>query len=279
VWDGSRILEHDGDSVFPYTIYEAPFEHPDELAPIQEFMIGDPTINPNPMCKHAEPLTGAPQVLGRTTIRYRCQPSNDSLLGATILVDQSTGLLLRSGPLRVSRVDTSPTITPDTFSTQAPPGAKVDTIAAKRPTAPKPTDQKAPPFRLQLLDGGTVSSAEFGGRPYVLAFFSSDLYFDHGELCPRCVPALLLAQQLSHRGTDPMVLAVQNGERGKPGFPLVPPGLTLPIANDPDTALQHAYGLTHEVGFAFVGSDGTIRTVIDHPASSKEISDALSTLD
>ena len=63
-----------------------------------------------------------------------------------------------------------------------------------------------------------------------------------------------------------------------PGSPWYPPGLRLRIANDPDTALQHAYGLTHEVGFAFVGSDGTIRSVIDHPASSTEISDALSTL-
>lgn len=92
-------------------------------------------------------------------------------------------------------------------------------------------------------------------------------------------PALLQIQQLSHRGTDPTVLAVQNGERGKPGFPLVPPGLRLRVANDPDTALQHAYGLTHEVGFAFVGPDATIRAVIDHPATSNEIADALSTLD
>ena len=277
VWDGTHLLEHDQDSVFPYTVYEAPSEHPDELSGIQEFMIGDPTSNPNPLCKHAERLTGARQVRGRTAIRYRCQPNNDSLLGATILVDQSTGLLLRTGPLH-GRVDTSPTVTANTFSTQAPPGAKVDIIAAKHPTGSKPPHQKAPPFRLQLLDGGTVSSAEFDGKPYVLAFFSSDLYYDHGEICPRCVPALLLAQQLSHHGTDPTVLAVQNGERGKPGLPLVPAGLTLRIANDPDTALQHAYGLTHEVGFAFVGSEGAIRAVIDHPATSTEISDALSKL-
>ena len=279
VWDGTRLLEHDQDSVFPYTIYEAPSEHPDELAGIQEFMIGDPTTSPNPLCKHAERLTGARPVLGRTTIRFRCQPGNNSLLGSTILVDRSTGLLLRSGPLHASRVEPSPTVTADTFSTQAPPGAEVDIIAAKHPTRSEPSSQEAAPFRLELLDGGTVSSAELDGKPYVLAFFRSDLYFDHGELCPRCVPALLLVQQLSHRGTDPTVLAVQNGERGKPGFPLVPPGLRLRIANDPDTALQHAYGLTHEVGFAFVGSDGTIRAVIDHPASSNEISDALSTLD
>jgi cytochrome oxidase Cu insertion factor (SCO1/SenC/PrrC family) len=246
---------------------------------IREFMIGDPTTNPNPLCKHAERHTGARQVLGRTTIRYRCQPSNNSLLGGTILVDESTGLLLRSAPLHVSRVDTSPTVTAHTFSTQAPPGAKVDNIAAKHPTRTKPSNQTARPFRLHLLGGGTVSSAELDGKPYVLAFFSSDLYFDHGELCPRCVHTLLLVQQLSHHGTDPTVLAVQNGERGKPGFPLVPAGLRLPIANDPDTALQHAYGLTHEVGFAFVGSDGTIRAVLDHPASSNEISDALSALD
>jgi len=278
VWDGTHLLEHDQDSVFPYTVYEAPSEHPDELSGIQEFMIGDPTSNPNPLCKHAERLTGARQVRGRTAIRYRCQPNNDSLLGATILVDQSTGLLLRTGPLH-GRVDTSPAVTANTFSTQAPPGAKVDIIAAKHPTGTKPPHQKAPPFRLQLLDGGTVSSAEFDGKPYVLAFFSSDLYYDHGEICPRCVPALLLAQQLSHHGTDPTVLAVQNGERGKPGLPLVPAGLTLRIANDPDTALQHAYGLTHEVGFAFVGSEGAIRAVIDHPATSTEISDALSKLD
>ena len=181
VWDGRRVLEHDPDSVIPYTIYEAPSEHPHELALIQEFMVGDPTASANPACKNAERLTGARRVLGRAAIRYRCQPSNDSL-------------------------------------------------------------------RLW----GAVSA-----------------------LRARTAPGT--AAQPSR--TDPTVVAVQNGERGKPGFPLVPAGLRLRIANDPDTALQHAYGLTHEVGFAFVGSDGTIQTVIDHPATSTELSDALSTLE
>ncbi len=57
VWDGSRLLEHDQDSV-PHTVYKAPSEHPDELSGIQEFMIGDPTSHSNPLCKHAERLTG-----------------------------------------------------------------------------------------------------------------------------------------------------------------------------------------------------------------------------
>ncbi|HEY5419219.1 MAG TPA: hypothetical protein VIL10_00655 [Marmoricola sp.] len=129
VWDGRRVLEHDPDSVIPYTIYEAPSEHPDELALIQAFMVGDPTASANPACKNAERLTGARRVLGRAAIRYRCQPSNDSL-------------------------------------------------------------------RLW----GAVSA-----------------------LRARTAPGT--AAQPSR--TDPTVLAVQNGERGKPGSPLVPAGLRL----------------------------------------------------
>ena len=227
VWDGTRLLEHDQDSVFPYTIYEAPSEHPDELAGIQEFMIGDPTTSPNPLCKHAERLPGARPVLGRTTIRYRCQPRNDSLLGGTILVDQSTGLLLRSGPSAREPGGHLPHASPRTPSPpRRRPAPRSTSSPPSTPPDPSRHTRTAPPFRLDLLDGGTVSSAELDGKPYVLAFFSSDLYFDHGELCPRCVPALLQVQHLSHHGTDPTVLAVQNGERGKPGFPLVPPGLT-----------------------------------------------------
>ena len=276
VWDGRRLLAHEQDSVFPYTVYDAPAEHPDELGLIQEFMVGDPTTGSNPLCRHAERMNGTRLVMGRAASSYRCAPGTNGPLRRTILVDQSTGLLLHGGLLHLRRVDTSPSVDAGTFSTRAPRGAKVDVVAAKHPTDGKP--RRAPAFRLQLIQGGIVSSAGYDGKPYVLAFFSSDLYFDHGEVCRRCVPALLDIQQRSHGGKDPAVLAVQNGERGKPGFPLVPAGLRLQVANDPKSALQHAYGLSHLVGFAFIGSDGSIHEVIDHPASSKEISDALSTL-
>jgi hypothetical protein len=113
----------------------------------------------------------------------------------------------------------------------------------------------------------------------VLAFFLSDIVFDpHGESCPRCVPALLSLQRLTSNGTAPAVLAVQEGDVGKPGYPLVPKGLHLDVANDPDLEVQHSYGLSSQVGFAFIGSDGKVHRTFDGAPTDQQLRTALDAL-
>src|SRR3954451_9740213 len=103
----------------------------------------------------------------------------------------------------------------------------------------------APSFPLKRVNApGTASLTDYADQPLVLAFFSSDLVFDiHGETCPGWVTSLLTLQRLTAGGTPPRVLALQGGDEGKPGSPLIPRGLHLNVANDPNSDVQHAYGL------------------------------------
>jgi hypothetical protein len=117
---------------------------------------------------------------------------------------------------------------------------------------------------------------DYPGRPLVLAFFASDIVFDaHGEECGRCIPSLLALQRETAGGTSPSVLAVQSGEWGKPGFPLVPRGLRLAVANDPGGDVQRSYGLSGWVGFAFIGSDGKVQRLFEKPPTDQQLQEAL----
>ena len=87
--------------------------------------------------------------------------------------------------------------------------------------------------------------------------------------------ALKALQELTANGTKPVVLTVQVGEIGKPGLPLVPPGVSLPIANDPTPRLQNALGLSNEVAMAFVGPDGTVKVSYDSAPTTAQLQQAL----
>jgi peroxiredoxin len=146
-------------------------------------------------------------------------------------------------------------------------------------TKPGAQAERAPDFSLERLDGGTARLADYRGRPLVLAFFSSSIADDpHGEECRRCTPALLTLQRETSGGAHPAVLAVQGGDRGKPGYPLVPEGVRLPVANDPGFDVEHAYGLSGQVAFAFIGSDGKVHQVIDGPGTDQQLRAALDRL-
>ena len=113
----------------------------------------------------------------------------------------------------------------------------------------------------------------------MLAFFVSDLVFDpDGSSCPGCVDALLTLQRLTADGTDPPMLAVQEGNTGKPGFPLIPKGLTVDVVNDPDQDLARAYGLSDQVGFAFITADHKVHETFDEAPTDEQLQVAVDAL-
>lgn len=82
----------------------------------------------------------------------------------------------------------------------------------------------------------------------------------------------------SDRGTDPAVLAVQEGDPGKPGYPLIPKGLQLDVVGHPGFDLQHAFGLSGQVGFAFIGSDEKVHRLFNKAPTDQQLIDALHAL-
>jgi peroxiredoxin len=279
IWDGRRLLVHDTEEVRPWHLYEVAAEHPEELEMVTAWLPDVQGAGFKKMCPASTPL-GRARILGRGAHGYHCKAREDaegSFPAFQLWLDDASGLTLRSGPFRARSIDRHPRITSSTFSTTPPAHTKADVFGAQGQASGKA--KAAPPFQLERLGGGRVSLADYAGAPLVLAFFASDIYFDsHGEVCPRCLPALLTLQQYTHDGTDPAVLAVQGGDKGKPGYPLVPQGVNLTVANDPAFAVQHAYGLSQFVGFAFIDADGRVHSVIDRAPSDEELRAAVDSL-
>ena len=181
--------------------------------------------------------------------------------------------------MHATRFEQYPHLTAATFDTNPPFGAKVEHYAARGggTAGSKP----APSFHLRnVRDSGprTVSLADYAHRPVVLAFFMSDLTFSNPTESPREFGSLKALKKLTSGGTDPVVLAIQGGDEGKPGYPLIPKGMSFTVVNDPGFDVQHAYGLGNQVGYAFVGSDGTVHQVFDDPPTEQQLRDALSKL-
>jgi peroxiredoxin len=277
VYDGKRLLVHDPEEFRPWILYDAPREHPDQFSMVSHVFSGPGGAEFAKGC-HSARIVGHKTILDRAAVGYHCAAQHhadgSSESGGVVWFDGETGLLLRAGPFRVVTIDEHPVVTNATFSTDPPPGAKIEHFAARQ------AGKAAPDFSLQRVDApGAVRLAAYRNQPLVLAFFSSDIYFDpHGEECHRCIPALLDMQRLTAGGTDPAVLGVQEGEKGKPGYPLIPHGLLLPVVNDPAFEVEESYGLDNQVAFAFIGSDGRVHRVFNRPPSEAELKAALADL-
>ncbi|RYP88780.1 redoxin domain-containing protein [Nocardioides guangzhouensis] len=278
VWDGRRLLVHDPEEYRPWILYEAPEEHPDALDQVTGWRVDPTSATFESTCPSAAPI-GHRTILGRTAVGYRCGPIHTPQYdreARSIWLDEKAGLLLVDPPISATAIEEHPVITRSTFSTRPPAGSEVTVYGAKEGEG---QPGRAPGFRLERLDGGTARLADYAGRPVVLAFFASDIVFDPaGEECRRCIPSLLDLQRETSGGAHPAVLAVQGGDRGKPGHLMVPRGLRLPVANDPGYDVQHSYGLEQRVGFAFIAADGTLRQVIDGPATAPQLRAALDRL-
>lgn len=275
-WDGSRLLTYGSMSDPQYILYEAVQEHLEAWSGMglwSRDLIGPMT---GTTC---DPLDRDRTIVKRHAAGYRCATvATDQQDGfsADYWFDSETGVLLETGGLRAATFTLNPQTDATTFSTTPPSGSKATVIAARKP--PSAGTVKVPSFNLGLLTGGTATAAKYAGQPYVLAFFRSDTYWESPDSCTGCLSALKALQELTVNGTKPAVLAVQVGDKGKPGFPLVPPGVGLPIANDPKPDLQNALGLSNELAMAFVGADGTVKVSYDSAPTTAQLRQALAAI-
>jgi hypothetical protein len=148
--------------------------------------------------------------------------------------------------------------------------------------APRGQKRKAPDFALDLVKGGRIGLKDLTGQPFVLAFFSPDLD-PVDEHCPECVQArqellteLLTLQALTHNGTKPRVLGVEEGEEAdKFGHHLVVPGVTLTLAHEQTGIVSGAFG---RASIVFVNSDGTIAASYLRTPTKQQITQGLASL-
>jgi hypothetical protein len=281
-WDGNRILEFSRSNEVPYTVYEAPNEHTDELQQVTSWVTTMWSAVPDQDCTD---LKTTKTIIGRIATGYRCvqaTPEPGVPAASDVWVDQATGILLSTcrtpcgsyEAITAQKLVLNPKIDATTFSTQPPAGAKVIVIAAEN--APPGQTKKAPDFTLDLVKGGRIGLKDLAGKPFVLAFFSSHLAFDEsGDAFPGYRDALLTLQTLTSNGTKPRVLAVQEGSLGKPGHPLVVPGLTLTLAHEETQVVQGSFALA---SFVFVRSDGTIAASYDRAPTKQQITQRLAAL-
>ncbi len=273
-WDGNRMLEFSEQNEVPYTVYEAPEEHPDQLEQVRSWKKIIWSAAPSPGCTD---LKTTKTMVGRVAAGYRCvepTPEPGQPAEGEVWVDQATGILLKNPLMVAEKLVLDPKITAATFSTEPPAGAKSMVIAAEK--APPGQTKKAPDFTLELVKGGRIGLKDLAGKPFVLAFFPSDLAFDEsGDAFPGARDALLTLQTLTSNGAKPRVLAVQEGILGKPGYPLVVPGLTLPRAHEETPTVNGLFGMA---SFVFVRADGTIAASFNRVPTKQQLTQSLAAL-
>lgn len=276
-WDGSKILVFSEQNEPPYTVYEAPDEHPDESQLVTHWPQNLWSATKGVQCTE---LKSTKTIIGRAAVGYRCvtaTPQPGEPATGELWRDQATGILLKDETMAAEKLVLDPTIDATTFSTKPPAGARSTVIAAKNPS-PGQT-KRAPDFTLDLVKGGRIGLNDLAGKPFVLAFFVSDLAFDEqGEVCPGCRDALVALQTQTGNGARPRVLGVQVGDLGKPGYPLAVPGVTLTLAHEQTPMVQNSFGLTGMVSFVFVRADGAIAAAYDHAPTKQQITQSLAAL-
>jgi cytochrome c biogenesis protein CcmG/thiol:disulfide interchange protein DsbE len=126
----------------------------------------------------------------------------------------------------------------------------------------------APTFRLAGLDGGTIDTARYAGKPYVLTFWAS--------WCQPCRKEMPLLQRASK---DVQVVGVTFQDPASESRAFARKyGITFPLAPDDGIRVAHAYGVVN-VPVAFViGADGKVVRRLAGNGDTKELSAALRSL-
>jgi peroxiredoxin len=113
---------------------------------------------------------------------------------------------------------------------------------------------RAPTFRLRTLDGGTVDTAEYRGRPYIVTFW--------GSWCIPCrkeMPALQSAYQ-EHAPRVPVVGVTYLDPASESRKFARKYGITFPLAPDDGTRVADAYGVGNGVPTTFfITAQGVVR--------------------
>jgi hypothetical protein len=135
-WDGNRVLQYSNASEVPYTVWEAPNKHTDDIPGVTSTVKYLWSTAPGPGCTD---LKTTKLIIGRTADGYRCvvaTPEPEGPTATEVWVDQATGIQLSSCAIpcgtfvemKAEKLVLNPKIDATTFSTQPPADAKVQVI-------------------------------------------------------------------------------------------------------------------------------------------------------
>jgi cytochrome c biogenesis protein CcmG, thiol:disulfide interchange protein DsbE len=127
------------------------------------------------------------------------------------------------------------------------------------------TGDVAPTFRLAGLNGGTVDTAEYHGKPYVLTFW--------GSWCIPCRKEMPLLQRASDQV---QVVGVTFSDPASESRAFARKyGITFPLAPDDGFRVAKAFGVVNVPMSFFVGADGKVVERVAGNGDTKDLDAAL----
>ncbi len=131
-------------------------------------------------------------------------------------------------------------------------------------------DQPAPDFTLPSLDGGTVSLADYRGRPLIINFWASWC-----QPCQQEFPLFVAARQrYQSAGLEILGIVHEDTAQSAAGF-AAQQGAQWPLLTDPSNDAWTAYkGALLPISY-YVDRDGIIRAVSYGPPPSGALEDEL----
>ena len=153
-------------------------------------------------------------------------------------------------------------------------GCQSSTEPVSTVTIPVAEGDLAPDFKLQDLDGETVSLSGLRGRPVLLNFWAT--------WCPPCLAEMPYLQQVVEewQGKELAVLTIDIGEsRSTVQNYLQSYRLSLPVLLDIKKTVAYKYGFRYVPTTFFIDRDGIIQRMRVGPFPSKEsIDDYIDTI-
>jgi peroxiredoxin len=131
----------------------------------------------------------------------------------------------------------------------------------------------APTFSLPTLDGGTVDTAAFDGRPYIVTFW--------GSWCIPCRKEMPLLQEVfdEHDGDVPVIGVTFRDPESESREFAAEYDITFPLAPDDGIRVARAFGVLGGVPQTFfVGADGVVRDRVAGITSRDELDPPLERL-
>lgn len=286
-YDGSRLLIHDPENVVPYQLIEDAAHATDPnnsrrpaLADVAPFLPFDAsTASSQLLCPAAKQLQDGTD-LGRAARKYSCTAAPGG--PAAIWIDKAFGFELSPLLPADTKFLANPHVEASTFSTTPPAGTSTETLGGNKP---KPGD-RAPAFKVTEVPafasagkstvGRPISSTDFAGHPYVVAFFSENLLF--GVDGPEAA-SLRSLDNLTNAGTTPKVLGVLEtaSDFVDKGGIFTGKGWHFAVSYE-NSRVQHQFGFTDQLDFAFVNSDGTISALHSGAMGGADLRAALGNL-
>ena len=115
-------------------------------------------------------------------------------------------------------------------------------------------EKEAPPFKLNLLEGGQIAISELRGKPVILYFFASWWW-----RCKDEIPLVKGAyKKYSDQGLNVIGIGIQD-KKEKVAAYVKEKKLKWPVGFDDDDVIARTYGITFGAGVIFINSRGIVK--------------------